>query len=322
MAFHLSDHKRPGLIIFSLILSFFVTAGFALPMKKTGSNHFLVPSQNKNQKRITWLSASLGIMHSASFLGLYELWYKENQSSRFYFFDSREWYNLDKAGHFTTSFHISRNANSLYRWAGLSSKHSMVAGSLVSIGFQTSFEILDGFSKGYGFSAMDALTNFAGTAFFAGQAKLWGEPKIVPKFSFQPSGLAQYRPNHLGKNIFQQIFKDYNGQTYWLSANIHGLLPSRSKFPKWVAVSFGYGANGMFDAKVSPDFYKQFEPGTFPIIRPSNEFIFSLDIDLHRIKTGILPLDYMLGFFGFLKFPAPGLVWNNHSGFYFSPIYF
>jgi hypothetical protein len=45
--------------------------------------------------------------------------------------------------------------------------------------------------------------------------------RITPKFSFHTTQYAQYRPNVLGSSLAEQILKDYNGQTYWLSVNLH-----------------------------------------------------------------------------------------------------
>ena len=41
------------------------------------------------------------------------------------------------------------------------------------------------------------------------------------------------------------MLKDYNGQTYWLSANLKSFFPG-SNIPPWLNVAIGYGADGMF----------------------------------------------------------------------------
>jgi hypothetical protein len=60
-----------------------------------------------------------------------------------------------------------------------------------------------------------------GTALFVSQELLWKEQRITPKFSFHTTQYAQYRPNVLGSSLAEQMLKDYNGQTYWLSVNLH-----------------------------------------------------------------------------------------------------
>jgi hypothetical protein len=59
----------------------------------------------------------------------------------------------------------------------------------------------------------DIIANASGTALFV----LWKEQRITPKFSFHTTQYAQYRPNVLGSSLAEQMLKDYNGQTYWLS---------------------------------------------------------------------------------------------------------
>ena len=49
----------------------------------------------------------------------------------------------------------------------------------------------------------------------------------------------------------QQVLKDYNGQTYWLSANIWS-FNKESNFPRWLNVAFGYGADGMLYGENNP----------------------------------------------------------------------
>jgi hypothetical protein len=84
----------------------------------------------------------------------------------------------------------------------------------------TAVEVLDGFSSEWGASSGDIIANASGTAFVS-QELLWKEQRITPKFSFHTTQYAQYRPNVLGSSLAEQMLKDYNGQTYWLSVNLH-----------------------------------------------------------------------------------------------------
>ncbi len=52
---------------------------------------------------------------------------------------------------------------------------------------------------------------------------------------------AQQRPETLGKSLQRtNILKDYNGQTIWLSFNIHSFTKD-SFLPKWLSLAVGYG---------------------------------------------------------------------------------
>ena len=74
---------------------------------------------------------------------------------------------------------------------------------------------------------------------------IWNEARIKPKFSFTPTSFAQERPNVLGNGLHEEILKDYNGQTYWLSVDLYAFLNEESKFPKWLNFVFGYGVNNI-----------------------------------------------------------------------------
>jgi hypothetical protein len=87
-----------------------------------------------------------------------------------------------------------------------------------------------------GASSGDIIANASGTALFVSQL-LWKEQRITPKFSFHTTH-AQYRPNVLGSSLAEQMLKDYNGQTYWLSVNLHSFYKG-SKIPKWLNLAIG-----------------------------------------------------------------------------------
>src|SRR5690606_4046437 len=99
------------------------------------------------------------------------------------------------------------------------------------------------------------------------------------KFSFHTTPYASRRPNVLGSNLPEQILKDYNGQTYWLSMNLHSFFKG-SKIPNWLNVAVGYGAEGMItgqDDLVNMIFLP--EKARF------RQFYLSFDMDLTKIKT-------------------------------------
>jgi hypothetical protein len=86
-----------------------------------------------------------------------------------------------------------------------------------------------------GASSGDIIANASGTALFVSQELLWKEQRITPNFFHTRH--AQYRPNVLGA-LAEQILKDYNGQTYWLSVNLHSFYKG-SKIPNgliWLLV--------------------------------------------------------------------------------------
>jgi hypothetical protein len=139
------------------------------------------------------------------------------------------------------------------------------------------------------------------------------------KYSFHPTKYPAYRPDLLGSGFAEQLIKDYNGQTYWLSGNISSFLPKTTKFPHWLNVAFGYGAEGMTGASSNSTVYNN-QP--VPQYDRYRQFYLSMDIDLTRIKTRSKSLKTLLTLISFIKIPCPALEYNTHGKFLFYPIYF
>jgi hypothetical protein len=112
----------------------------------------------------------------------------------------------------------------------------------------------------------------------------------------------------LGKNLGQQWVKDYNGQTYWLSANIKSFLHKESKFPAWLNLAIGYGAEGMTGASANSTFYNGVN---IPAFKRYRQFYLTADIDLSRIKTRSKALHFVLNALSFIKVPFPTLEFSN-----------
>src|SRR5690606_26751805 len=127
---------------------------------------------------------------------------------------------------------------------GVPDKKAILYGGLTGIILQTPIEIFDGFQADYGASVGDAIANTVGSAAVVAQELAWREVRIMPKFSFQTTRYAAERPNVLGHTLAEQALKDYNGQTYWLSVNVGDFLKEESKYPKWLSIAVGYGAQG------------------------------------------------------------------------------
>ena len=60
--------------------------------------------------------------------------------------------------------------------------------------------------------------------------------------------MLEQRANDLfGESLPERMLKDYNAQTYWLSANLKSFL-KHTNLPAWLNVAAGYGADGMLGA--------------------------------------------------------------------------
>jgi hypothetical protein len=206
-------------------------------------NTFLKPSDSLSKSRIKGVVISETALASLALVGLNQLWYSDYPHSSFHTIDdSSEWLQMDKVGHLFSTYHLgSFGANSL-KWTGADRNSQLLYGSTIGFAFLSVVEVFDGTSSQWGFSWSDMAANATGTSLYVSQELLWNEQRIVSKFSFHTTQYASVRPNVLGNSFSQQVLKDYNGQTYWLSANVHSFL-KQSKIPKWLNVAVGYGAD-------------------------------------------------------------------------------
>lgn len=259
--------------------------------------------------RLTGVLSAQGAIYFGSLTGLYFLWYKDYAQSKFHFFnDNSDWLQMDKMGHFFSSYYLSSVMYSSYRWAGVKESKAIIFGSLVSYAFMLNIEILDGFSQGWGFSVGDLAANTAGCLLFMGQQFGWHEQRFVIKYSYHPSKYPQYNPELLGTNIIQNLVKDYNGMSFWVSGNIYSFLPKQSRFPKWINVAVGYGAEGL--------------GVTIPEFDRYRKFYLSLDVDLTKIPTRSKALKAIFTVLNMVKIPFPALEYNTKGQFKFHPLYF
>lgn len=270
------------------------------------------------KKRKLVLGISTIAVTSSSIIYLNQAWYKKYNTSDFHLFnDINEWYQLDKCGHTFTNYQTARLMMEAMNWAGYSEKKQILIGGLSGFAYMTAVEMMDGFSDGWGFSWGDMGANFLGTGMAIGQKIVWKEQRIQLKFMYRSSGYAQYNPSLLGKNLSEQLLKDYNGQTYWLSINPSSFIKKENKFPKWLNVAFGYGANGMLNAH-----YNKFlvidENGNVINFDRYRQFYFSLDADLTRIKTKSKVLKAVFSCINIIKIPFPNLEFSENK-FKFNP---
>jgi len=285
------------------------------------STSFFYPARELNKKRLVPVVATEAVLYTGGLIGLNSLWYKEYTRTPFHYFnDNREWLQMDKAGHAFSSYQLTSHLSSLYQWTGLKSRKSILAGSLSSLLFLSTIEVLDGFSSGWGASPGDMLANIGGCSIAAFQELGWKEQRIQLKFSYSPTGFAKYRPGLLGSNFIESIFKDYNGQTYWLSVNIHDFLKPESRFPGWLNIVLGYGASGMIGGDDNPLIDK--EGNAYPAFTRYRQYYLSLDLNLERIKSRSPFLNTLLSTFGFIKIPFTAVEFNTHKGFKFHPFLF
>lgn len=273
-----------------------------------------------NPKRGAIVAISTTATYSIGMSVLYGLWYKNYPQSNFHLFDdSKEWLQMDKMGHVGSAYYLSRWSNNIVGWTGQSQKKSALIGSAMGYGFQLTVEVFDGFSSEWGFSMSDLIANTLGSGLFLGQELGWKEQRISFRFSYHETNFPRYNPNVLGSNWNEKILKDYNGQTYWLSANVHSFLKEESRFPKWLNIAVGYSADGMTGGNENAI---EYNGSAVPQFTRSRQFYIAPDVELSKIKTNKKWIKTITKAIGFLKFPTPAIEFNQFGKVEFKPFYF
>ena len=297
------------------IIFFFFFSG--LLWSQTSIDTFLTPSDTLNSKRLKTLVLTEASIATAALVGLNQVWYADYPRSNFHLInDNAEWLQMDKAGHVFSTYHLGSFGANAMKWSGATRKHQLIYGATLGLAFMTTVEVFDGYSANWGASLGDVAANISGTALFVSQELLWNEQRIIPKFSFHTTPYASRRPNVLGSSLQEQLLKDYNGQTYWLSVNISSFIKN-SKIPKWLNIAFGDGAEGMItgnDELVNTIF--------LPESKRYRQFYLSLDVDLTKIETKSHFVKTILTIFNTIKIPAPAIEIKGCGGYKMHSFYF
>ncbi len=295
---------------------------------------FFTPADTFHQKRFNYALGISATTYTGFSIGLYHAWYKQYPQEKFHFFnDGGEWNNMDKIGHVYTAYFQGVLCYKGAKWTGLSENKSILVGAICGSLFQTTIEVMDGFSSQWGFSLYDMGANVAGISLYALQQKYWKDQRISLKVSSIPSNYPNYsvlgsngstltlqeRADDLfGASFAEKYLKDYNAQAYWASINVHSFLPKGNKWPIWLNVALGYGADNMFGG-----FENAWETNGEKFVVDTNafprvhQFYLGFDLDLTRVKTKNNFLKGILSMFNIFKVPSPALELNSRGEFTF-----
>lgn len=327
------------LVILALILLLIPADAYSQRQDKL---HFFEIPDTLNKTRFWTLNGSIAASYTGTMALLNIAWYKGFERSSFHFFnDMGEWEDMDKVGHFFSTYFESKWTRSLYRWTGVKERRAAYMGAIGGSIFQGGIEVLDGFSEKWGASAWDIVFNTGGAMTFLGQELLWEEQRISmkfsahkPKYSTDPiqannsmatTTIREHADALYGTSFAEVALKDYNGLTIWASGNISAFIRKEdSKFPKWLNVAVGYSAenvyggfgNGWSDADgnvytPSEDLYPRYR-----------QFLLAPDVDFTRIPTKSKGLKIFFGLLNIIKIPAPTLEVNSLGKVKFHAMYF
>jgi len=141
----------------------------------------------------------------------------------------------DKFGHAFFSYSGARLLSAAFGAVGNNANAAAALGALWSLGIMTGVEAVDGYSKQYRFSTVDAIMNVAGAA--AGYI-MERNPTLDALVDLR----IHYLPSESGKF---NVGGDYSGQTYLVALKASGVPSLRSNgVLRYFELSFGYGTRG------------------------------------------------------------------------------
>ena len=153
---------------------------------------------------------------------------------------------VDKFGHLYTSHFYFHTLYNLMKWGGYDESTTLWVSAVIPAAYAFSIEVGDGFSS-YHFSPDDLIFNFSGIGF----GILQEQYPFLKNFKIKWS----YFPTASNVNSFQHPFSaDYDAHIYWMSFNVHNLLPESAAryWPKLLNVAVGYGGNNISTGAVGP----------------------------------------------------------------------
>lgn len=321
----------------ALVLACWLTALTGLKSQETNYSladkltaHFdtavIVPVELPNLGRIVrfqyvpparkwWVAGGHAAVWAGTYIALNKAWYEGYDRMGFHTFnDLPEWNQMDKLGHIWSTYQLGRVSGELWTWAGLNRNTAVWLGGASAMAFQSIIELQDAYSVEWGFSWSDMAANALGAGAYVSQELLWQEQRLQIKMGYYPYSYApeiRGRARELyGTGFAERILKDYNAQTYWLSANMHRFFPD-SKFPKWLNLATGYSSDLMLggrENKWTTDLGVEVDRRD---IHRTRRYYISVDIDLTQIPTRKKWVKTLFAALNAVKVPAPALEYNN-----------
>ena len=249
-------------------------------------------------------AAIVGGVYIGAFVWLHNeqanAWWAD-QRGEFHIQDDWEYaLQVDKAGHFYGGYMASYLISEGLLTTGMSWDAATVWGSVAGLMYQTYVELEDGYARDWGFSPSDMVSNTLGAGYFVAQHYVPFLQNFTPKWQYVPS-------DWLGKNTINHsttFIDDYNGSTFWMSANVHNLLPEAAAgyWPRWLNIAVGYNVYGVG----LPD----------PRDR-ERRYVVALDYNLvELLPDGHGLWNWFRQGLNMIKLPAPAIVIGNTTRFH------
>lgn len=192
------------------------------------------PSQNGTPTRRFIASGIMAGMIGTTVVWAADAWW-QGRGHPFTFYNEGwlddQWLGIDKVGHAYASYFYFHTFHNVMLWGGFDATKAFWWGAGITECLAIALEIGDGFST-FGFSYEDLTANTLGLAYGMLQTHVPFFQNFSLKWSYIPTGV------HNGLNFTQH----YDAHTYWLSFNVHGLLPPDWKpyWPMLIQLAVGY----------------------------------------------------------------------------------
>ncbi len=193
---------------------------------------------------------------------------------------------VDKLGHMYTSHFYFHTLHDLLRWGGYEESTSLWVSAIIPFVYAFSIELGDGFSS-FHFSPDDLAFNTMGIVY----GVLQEEYPLLKNFKYKWS----YFPSASHLNSFVHPFSaDYDSHIYWITFNVHNLLPERIShyWPRFLNLAVGYGGQNISIGDEGPKLRK---------------FAIGFDYDLTSIPLDGDTWDLIKNLVDNFHFPAPGV---------------
>lgn len=314
-----------------LIFIIFIQSSLYGQQDTTARPAFWQPAPRLHPTRFWATTGGIVGGYSAVTVGLAKAWYSQYPRTRLHSFnDWNGWRQMDKMGHAFTTYFESKWVFGLYQWTGVRHHRAACMGAGAGMLFQSTLELLDGFSGGWGFSWGDMGFNTLGAGLFLSQQLAWREQRIrlkmsshAPRYDRTPlqainsqatTTIERRAANLFGTSLPEQFFKEYNGQTIWLSVNPASFTRKRPQWlPAWANIAVGYSIENVLGAERNSWTSAQ---GDIFVVSPAayprySQYFLSLDIDFERIPTRKRWLKSIFGVLNVFKLPFPTLEYNS-----------
>ncbi len=299
---------RKTVLLLLIVQLIGITHVFANFNRNNQSKTYLQYPDSLNKTGLFCVAGAHAAIYGGTLYFLSKVWYEDRASVPFHFYNDNSGYlQVDKFGHATTAYNESRISYYSFRKVGMPKNKALLYGGMMGFMLQLPIEVFDGLNEGWGFSWGDVVANTFGSSLMLGQELIFDDQYVKMKFSYWPSKYQKMANGYLGETPWAGLSDDYNGHTYWFSANINKLTLT-DFLPDWLNFAVGYSAGGMFGEFENRTEYNGV---VIPPTQRYRQVIFSLDVDWSKIPTNSHFLEMLFKGLDILKVPFPALEINT-----------